>query len=352
VTGRRRRLVLAGLAVLATVVVVFLLNEAAHNLQLLSRLRHAAPGWLVLCAAGEVLAYGGFVVSYQAMAGVAGGPWLPFGIVVRVVGLSFGAFSIATAIGGLSVDFWALREAGESPADAGARVIGLETLRWAILALATCVAGVIVLAGVGHGMTPFVPVAWLVVTAACFAGGIWVSAPARRDSLMSGRRRIGRALAVAVRGLVYIRLIMKDGSGLRGRAIGGATLFWVGELVCAGAALRAFGARVAPADLVLGYTTGYLAEGLPLPLGGAGGVDAALAGGFALAGAPLGSAVLGALTFRLFSFWLPALGAVVAAATGRSVPGRLREIARARRLTGDPRAPAAPTAPPEETGRS
>ncbi len=343
----RRRVVLGGLAVVATAVAVVVLDQAAHNLQLLSRLRRATPGWLALCAVGELVAYAGFVVSYQAMARVAGGPWLPARIVVRVIGLSFGAFSIATTIGGLSVDFWALREAGESPRDASARVLGLETLRWAVLSVATCVAGVVVLVGVGHHMGPVVPAVWLAITAGGFAGGVWVSAPGRRDSLMASGGRIGVAFAVAVRGLVYIRRVMKDRSRLRGRALGGAALFWAGELLCAWAALRSFGARVGPADLVVGYTTGYVAEGLPLPLGGAGGVDAALAGGFALAGAPLGSAVLGALGFRLFSFWLPALGAIVAAVTGRTLPARLREIARARPLSADRMTPAAPTAPPD-----
>jgi len=97
-------LLTAGVAVAATVAVVLVIGQAAHYATVVARLRSARPGWLLLCAAGEVVAYMGFVASYQAMAELDGGPRLPYLTVVRVVGLSVGAFSVATAIGGLSVE--------------------------------------------------------------------------------------------------------------------------------------------------------------------------------------------------------------------------------------------------------
>jgi hypothetical protein len=178
---RKRLLVSVILAVAATAAVVVLIGKAAHYANLLTHLRDAQPGWLLLCAAGEALAYAGFIASYQAMAELDGGPKLTYSTVARIVGLSFGAFSVATAIGGLSVDFWALREAGEPPRLAGARIIALETMRWAMLTLATCAAAIIVLAGASGNHVPWVvPVAWLVITPACFAAGLWISAPRRR----------------------------------------------------------------------------------------------------------------------------------------------------------------------------
>lgn len=348
----RRMLVLGAAGVALTAAVVVLIDQSAHNLALVSRLRGATFAWLLVCGLGEIAAYFGFILSYQSMAQVAGGPRLPASVVVRVVGLSFGAFSVATAIGGLSVDFWALREAGEDPTQASARIIGLETMRWAVLAIATCVAAVLVLLGVGYPVVWVVPVGWLVLTTLCFAGGLFVSSPGRRERFMHRRSRLGRALGVAVGGLVYIGQMRRGPRPLRRRAIGGAALFWAGELLCAWAALRSFGAQVGIAALLLGYTTGYLATGLPLPLGGAGGVDAALTGGFVLAGAPLGSALLGAIAFRVFSFWLPALGALAAVLTAHGLPDRLREIARARRGPGVGRGQAGPAGPghPPEPG--
>ena len=328
---RKRLLVIVIVGIASTAAVVLLIGKAAHYADLLTSLRDVQPGWLVLCAAGEALAYAGFIASYQAMAELDGGPRLTYSTVARIVALSFGAFSVATAIGGLSVDFWALREAGEPPRLAGARIIALETMRWAMLTLATCAAAIIVLAAGGNDIPWVVPAAWLVITPACFAAGLWISAPRRRARFTrSSGSRLRDALGVAVRALGLIRTLPRAPMRLRARAIGGAVLFWAGELLCAWAALRSFGVAVALAPLILGYTTGYVSLGLPLPAGGSGTVDAAMTGGFVLAGASLSTALLGAVVFRLFSFWLPGLLAVLSLATLRGLRARLRAIAQRR----------------------
>jgi uncharacterized membrane protein YbhN (UPF0104 family) len=146
----RQRIRLLALALVSLAVsagIVLLIGQAAHYAHLIKLLKGADYRWLAVCAAGEIVAYAGFIVAYQAMAGACGGPQMSTGVVARVVGLSFGAFSVATAIGGLSVDFWALHEAGESTRNASARIIALETLRWAVLAVATAAAGILTLLG-------------------------------------------------------------------------------------------------------------------------------------------------------------------------------------------------------------
>jgi putative heme transporter len=325
--GRRLGLVLAA-GILVTALVVALIAEAAHSADLLDRVRHATPGWLVVCAAGQAIAYAGYLAGYRAMAHLDGGPRLPASVALRVVALAFGAFTLATTIGGLSVDFWALREAGEPSAHASARVIAFETLRWAVLAVATWLAAVAALVGLSPSVGTVVPVVWLVVVPACFAGGLWVSAARRRARLArSDGGRIRRAFAVAVQALVYLRTLVSAPPALRRRAFGGSLVFWAGDALCAWAALRAFGVRVGVGPLLLGYATGYVSEAVPLPAGGAGGVDAAMTGGFVLAGAPLGAALLAAVTFRIFNFWLPALVAVPSIVGARGLRDRLEEIA-------------------------
>ena len=176
----RRLLLLMALAIVATAGVIALIGQAAHFGKLVHGLEHAEFGWLVVCAIGQAISYAGYVLCYQAIARLSGGPRLPMPIVLRVIFLAFGAFSVATTIGGLSVDFWVLREAGEPPERASARVIALETLRWALLALGTCVASVLVLAGVAHRPPWGVAAGWLIVTPICFLAGRWFSAPSRR----------------------------------------------------------------------------------------------------------------------------------------------------------------------------
>lgn len=120
---------------------------------------------------------------------------------------------------------------------------------------------------------------------------------------------------------------------MRRRALAGALVFCCGDLLCAYAALRAFGSEVALIALVLGYATGYLAEAIPLPAGGSGGVEAAMTGGFALGGLRSAARCWERLHFGLFNFWLPALIAVVSAVTVRGLRERLHDVATARRAS-------------------
>ena len=65
----------------------------------------------------------------------------------------------------------------------------------------------------------------------------------------------------------------------------------------------------------LAYATGYLAQMIPIPFLGTGGVDAATAACLSLFGIPLNAALLGVLAHRLFAFWLPIIPGVVLTAT-------------------------------------
>lgn len=321
------------LAILITVGVVLLIGQATHYANLTKRLGDAAGGWLAVCAGGVALSYLGWVISYRQTAEVAGGPRLPPWVALRVIGLSFGAFTLATTVGGLTVDFWALRQAGEPAAQASARVIALETLRWAVLAAATCGAAAAILAGVATRPPWGVNLAWVAGVPPCFAAGLWISAPGRRERFIEAQGKLRQALGIAVRGLVYLRELLAGPLRAKVRAVSGGVVYWAGDLVCAWAALRAFGTTLGLAPLLVGYTTGYLAEALPLPAGGSGGVEAAMTGSFVLAGAPLDGALLGAVTFRVFNFWLPAVPAIISVMTVRGLREQLQEIARERVAT-------------------
>ena len=82
-------------------------------------------------------------------------------------------------------------------------------------------------------------------------------------------------------------------------------------MACLWAGLRAFDVRIAIPELVLAYATGYLANMLPLPTGGIGGVDAATTFALTALGVPLAPALLGVFAYRFFSFLLPTVPAVL-----------------------------------------
>jgi uncharacterized protein (TIRG00374 family) len=125
-------------------------------------------------------------------------------------------------------------------------------------------------------------------------------------------RTVGRvALADAIGGVVLVRHVL-----LRPRryplALLGFPVFWAGDVLTLYAGLRAFGAHVGLLALVLAYTTAYVVTSLPLPAGGAGGVEAGLAFSLEAVGIPLASALLATLVYRFFTLWLPIAIAAVA----------------------------------------
>ena len=126
---------------------------------------------------------------------------------------------------------------------------------------------------------------------------------------MSGR-------VAAVSGRATFDLIRERRLGLLG-----AAAYWGFDIAVLGLSLKAFGASVALAVLVMGYFLGTLGSLLPLP-GGIGGVEGGLIGAFAAFGVPVGRALVGVLAYRAISFWLPTLPGVVGYVKLRS---RVRE---------------------------
>ena len=90
----------------------------------------------------------------------------------------------------------------------------------------------------------------------------------------------------------------------------GTALYWVGDVACLWACLRAFHETPDLAALVIGYATGYALTRRTLPLGGAGTVEALISFALAWAGVPLANAVLAVCAYRFFNLWLPVLPAV------------------------------------------
>jgi uncharacterized membrane protein YbhN (UPF0104 family) len=65
-------------------------------------------------------------------------------------------------------------------------------------------------------------------------------------------------------------------------------------------------------ELVLAFALGQAAMILPLPLGGVGGVDAAMTYALTAVGIPLAPALVAVGVYRLFAFWAPTMPALVA----------------------------------------
>ena len=319
-------LIVAALLGLGAVALIGRLTDAG---ELLDAVREADPAWLPLCIAGELIAYAGYVLAYQCLAGAEGGPRLPLPVVLRVVMIGFGATFVGSSAGGLAVNFWALHRAGAGVDDAARRVLAFNTLEWAALALAASAAGCLALAGAADEVPTGMALAWPVVTAACVAAAWWISSGSRGTRLAVlpprgpratrrprtwwpwTRRLARRGLADVVGALRLMgRILTRPRHNLVGLV--GFPLYWAGNLLCLDAALRAFGAHIGLTALVLAYTTAYVATALPLPAGGSGGIEAALALTLSAVGVPIAQALLATLVFRAVTFWLPIIPAMVA----------------------------------------
>ena len=80
---------------------------------------------------------------------------------------------------------------------------------------------------------------------------------------------------------------------------------WVLDYLTLLAALTAVGADPRPSLVLLAFCAAQILGTLPLTPGGLGFVEAGLTGTLALAGVSGGKAVVAALAYRLFQFWLP-----------------------------------------------
>lgn len=316
--SRRKALLTAVAAAVLLAAAVFLIGELANFTNMTDALERADGRWFVLCLACEIAAYVGYVAAYRDFARVEGGPRLPLWTVVRVVVIGFGAFIAGSSAGTLGVDYWALQKAGDEPHRAVRRVLALNTLQWGVLALTAMLAAIAALAGLDDAPRSMV-IAWIVALPACVAGARWFTAPSRVERFTTrpgeGGRRLVRALRVGladgIGGVVLVRRVLAR-PGRYPFAVAGFPVFWAGDIIGMWAALRAFGVHVAVIPLVLAYTTAYVVTSLPLPAGGAGGVEAGLAFSLEAVGVPLASALLATLVYRFFTLWLPILLAAVA----------------------------------------
>jgi acyl phosphate:glycerol-3-phosphate acyltransferase len=96
------------------------------------------------------------------------------------------------------------------------------------------------------------------------------------------------------------------------RAWGLLTIRTILEAATLGFTLVAFGVSMAPSQVVGSFGVSQIVGGLPGSPGGLGVTEAGLLGALTLFGIPAATAAAPVLTFRVISFWLPALGGLAA----------------------------------------
>jgi uncharacterized membrane protein YbhN (UPF0104 family) len=324
VSSRRRLLFSIVVGLLLAAGVILLLAKASGFAKLVDRLREANAAWLVAATAVQVCSIFGYVVAFRATVAMDPGKRIALAPAGRIVLASLGATRLlaAAGAGGLAVNYWALRRLGIEARDAVIRVLALNTLLYALFGAAGFVAAAVMLA---TGDAPAaVAIPWLVVVGAAVVAARFVSDGPRAVRLAAdpaprtGAGRLAaivrRAFSTAVAGVVLTRQVLAAPREHRA-LLGGCALYWVADIACLGMGLAAFGVDVSPDVVILGYLTGYVANVLPLPTGGVGGVDAAMTFALNALGMPLEDALAGVIAYRFIGFWLPTIPAAWALAT-------------------------------------
>lgn len=311
---------IGGAAAAGTLVVVAL-GRAAGFGDLRETLGTAEPGWLAVCAVGQVLVFAGYAgVVRTAIAPTSGRSGIPLGLSLRIVLATFAAtqlFGFGGA-GGLVVMYWVVRRYGRDRRRAVVELLGMTTAVYLVFGVLGWFAAVATLVTAGAPLPMTLP--WIAGIPVVIAAAGWFTAPGRHvrwTGATAGRWTTALGTGVAAAVWVRHRLVRRDGR----RVFGWAALYWAGDLVSLWAALQAFGGQPAVAAVVAAYTTGYLVQSLPLPMLGTAGVDTATTLLLHVVGVPLEVALLAVVAHRLFAFWLPVVpGAVLAVTLPRRLP--------------------------------
>ncbi len=303
--------VLAALLLVAGV--SLLIARAAGFGEVRDAIAKADSRWFLACFVAQVGALAGYAAVVREGFRWGNGVEPGFGLSAHVMLASIGAARVFAAggVGALAATYWCFRRARFSTGEALVRVLGFNTLFYVVFAAGAWLAALFLLVGVWGEAPHGVVIPWLVVIPLCALAATFVTQPGRVARLAAPSGSIfRRGLAYAIAGIAWVREVLPNRAGRR--SLVASCLYWGGNLVCLWAALNSIGESLPLPELVLAFATGHVAMVLPLPLGGVGGVDAAMTYALTTVGVALAPALVAVAVYRLFAFWVPTIPALAA----------------------------------------
>jgi len=320
-----KRLLQTMLVVLVVLAAIYILLPRIVGIQdALGQLSDAAPGWLVVALAFDVLMFFSYVALFRGVVGerVVNLEW-SVSYQITMAGLAATRLFSAGGAGGIVLTYWALRKAGMERRETACRMVAFLVLLYAVYMVALVLFGILLRVGVLSGQSP----AGLTIVPAAIAGAVIVVFLLIARVPHDVERRIGRF----AQGYRAHRLVQRLGtapatlaSGTRtaiafvrnpsrgGLAVIGAVGFWACNIGILWAAFHAYDVHVPFGVVVQGFFIGMVANLFPLAPGGVGAVDAGMIGTFVLFGLPSSEVFAAVLTYRLAAFWLPIPPGIIA----------------------------------------
>ncbi len=295
---------LISLAILVVLVVALLLaipglHGVAHTVE------RMPAGWVWAGVGLEILSCLGYVVAFLQVFERAP---LRFGARVALSELAFQSAVSLGGAGSVAVGAWLLVERGANPGRVAERSAVLFLLTSAINVITFAITGLALFVGILPGpRNPLLSLLPGAVGTAVFV--LFLALP----------RIIDRGLTRRLPGKVQLVLSTTSHS-IRGtrqlilhpdwRIIGAIGYLWfdIGVLIVC---LKATGASLPLASIVLAYQIGYISNAIPIP-GGIGVLDGSLVGMLVLYGARATDATAATVVYHAISLWIPAMWGTIA----------------------------------------
>ena len=288
-----------------------------------NQLLHPHWIWVPVAFGCEFVAYVAYTFAYREVARVERGPELAVPKAAAIVTTGFGVFVVG---GGFALDRAALERAGLSEREARARVLGLGSLEYALLAPATALAALFVF--LWHpSLDSSMTLPWIIGVPV----GATLALLLLRHKDAFRRQGWRRHVYDNLQAVTLLLCLFKRPRGAL-VAFTSIAMYWLSDIACLWAALHAFYAHTPPvAQLLVGYACGYALTRRTLPLGGAGIVETLLPLSLGWVGIARIPSLLGVALYRAINLWLPMLPALAGLPTLRRLrPPRRPPLARQR----------------------
>jgi uncharacterized membrane protein YbhN (UPF0104 family) len=307
-----RRLVRRLLQVTALVGVLVLVVLLAPGLgEVRERLGDAAPGWLALAVALELLSCASYVVMFRPIF-CRRMSWRT-SAQIGWAELAAGSLVPASGAGGLALGAWILHRGGMPAERIARRSVAFFLIKSSVNFVAVAVLGTVMAVGlVGPDLSLLLTALPAALSVAVIALVLAIPRLGPGSDPPPGASKLRRAVTAARRAVI-------TGSAeaveiLRSRdlqVVAGAIGYWAFDNAVLWATFQAFGADVPISIVLMGYLIGQLGGLLPLP-GGVGGIDGGLIGTLIVYGAPAAATAAAVLSYRVILFWLPLVGGAIA----------------------------------------
>jgi uncharacterized membrane protein YbhN (UPF0104 family) len=300
-------------AVLLVTGVGLLIARAAGFAEVRDAIEKADSSWFAVCLAAEVLALTAYADVLRGAFRWRGGPDPGVRLSAHVMLASVGATRVfaAAGVGAIAATYWCFRRARFSADDALVRILGFNALFYVSFGIGAWLAALLTATGAWGDESLALTLPWLALVPACVVVAAFVTQPGRVERLEVTTGSLPRrALAYAIAAAAWVRTVLPDPTARR--MVVTTILFWVANIACLWASLRSVGETLPLPELVLAFAVGHAAMIVPLPLGGVGGVDAAMTYALTAVGISLAPALVAVGVYRLFAFWAPTIPALVA----------------------------------------